>query len=118
MLPSDFYAVKVTGVQRDSTDNDVRQFFDECTLQEVVFGGNGVIFVRMDNPIDFEKACKKDGHQLRWQKVGVFSVLKEEFDEAKGIVANESVVTLQDKDDDHNSTTVSLSHDTLATKLK
>lgn len=46
---------------------------------------NGSIFVQLESQFDFENACLKDGHQLRWQKVGVLMITnKTDYDRGRG----------------------------------
>ena len=64
---------------RDATENDVRQFFNECAPTEVVLCEGGNVFVQFYNDQEFGKACAKDGHQLRWTKVGVLALNKADY---------------------------------------
>ncbi len=50
------------------------------------------MFVQFTNQEEFQKACTKDGHQLRWTKVGVLAlVAKEDYLAAINPEANTSV---------------------------
>ena len=52
-------------------------------MVEVINGPDeGVVFVRLADQTDFERACAKDNHELRWQKVGVFAVSQSEYGRA------------------------------------
>ena len=77
-----FFAVKVAGVPRDVTESDVRSFFSDCTIDEVVFDGERatVIYVKLVSQEDFNKACAHDGHPMRWQKVEVTCALQSEYE--------------------------------------
>ena len=85
-----FYAVIITGASRETTLEDVRKFLSDCSIKEVKFGSEDTgwsgsrIYVHLESMEDFEKACLKDNHQLRWQKVGVMSVTKENYYRAVG----------------------------------
>lgn len=70
-------------MSRDTTEDDVRHFLSDCTVVEVLNGADeGVVFVRLADQQDFEKALAKDNHELRWQKVGVFSISQSEYGRA------------------------------------
>lgn len=69
-----FFGLKLTGVPRDATENDVRQFFNECNPTDIVMAEGGNVFVQLVDQEAFQKACLKDGHQLRWTKVGVLAL--------------------------------------------
>ena len=96
-----FYGVKLTGVPRDTTENDVCQFFNECTPSDVVICDGGNVFVQFIDQEEFQKACTKDGHQLRWTKVGVLAIVnKEEY--LSGINSNGLADVDEDNKDDSN----------------
>lgn len=85
-----FYGVTITGASRETTAEDVKKFLGDCSVKEVKFGPNdkgwidSQIYVQLETEEDFEKACLKDNQQLRWQKVGVMIISKENYDKIMG----------------------------------
>ena len=45
------------------------------------------MYVQLNSQQEFEKACIKDGHQLRWTKVGVLTITTKE-DYAAGVASS------------------------------
>lgn len=93
--------MKLTGAPQDATEDDVRHFFNECQLQEIVFDAdeegcvNGVVMVKLGTQDNFSKALQKDQHQMRWKQIHVYSALKGDFEQVKskdGSRSNQSQV--------------------------
>ncbi|XP_019856017.1 PREDICTED: heterogeneous nuclear ribonucleoprotein F-like isoform X1 [Amphimedon queenslandica] len=86
-----FYAVVVTGSPRETTEGDVRKFFEEIAVKEVKFQtdergwrtGNS-IYVQLETSKDFELACTRDGQLLLSQKVGVLMISKADYERSTG----------------------------------
>ena len=86
-----FYAVVVTGAPRETTEVDIRKFFEGVSVTEILFPtdergwrtGNS-IYVQLESSDDFEAACLKDGHLLLSQKVGVLMVSRADYERVAG----------------------------------
>ena len=86
-----FYAVVVTGAPRETTEVDIRKFFEGVSVTEILFPtddrgwrtGNS-IYVQLESSDDFETACSKDGHLLLSQKVGVLMVSRADYERVAG----------------------------------
>ena len=90
-LQAMFYAVVVTGSPRETTEGDVRKFFEEVVVKEVKFQtdergwrtGNS-IYVQLETSKDFDLACARDGQLLLSQKVGVLMISKADYEKSTG----------------------------------
>ena len=92
-----FYAVVVTGSPRETTEGDVRKFFEDIAVKEVNFQtdergwrtGNS-IYVQLETSKDFELACARDGQLLRSQKVGVLMISRSDYERSTGTAGRET----------------------------
>lgn len=93
-----FYAVVVTGSPRETTEGDVRKFFEDIAVKEVNFQtdergwrtGNS-IYVQLETSKDFELACARDGQLLRSQKVGVLMISRSDYERSTGTAGRETI---------------------------